>query len=240
LQKQRGLAVNAVFHGSDIWVEKIDLAKSEFFRDFGRGFYVTNIREHAYQRAADIATRHNSGKPVITEYNYIETYPVTVGLNIKKFENVSREWVEFVILNRNRHISHPAHTFDIVEGPIANDRMVVQIRLYEQGKISVEKLIEKLTYREPTHQICFCTLASLYALELVEDKEFHLVTDAITESILEAMTTDFEIAVSTAVKLLYSSKCYENLSNAETMYWRKPWQEIYETIKEECRATLVK
>jgi len=33
-----------VFHGSDIRIDKIDLAKSEFYKDFGRGFYVTNIR----------------------------------------------------------------------------------------------------------------------------------------------------------------------------------------------------
>jgi hypothetical protein len=123
-----------VFHGSDIRIENIDLSKSEYFKDFGRGFYVTNIREQAYLRALDVAKRHNSNKPVITEYKYIETYPVTVGMKIKRFENVSKEWVEFIILNRNRQISHPAHTFDVVEGPIANDKMVIHIRFYGDGK----------------------------------------------------------------------------------------------------------
>jgi len=112
-----------VFHGSDVKIEKIELAKCEYFRDFGRGFYVTNIREHAYLRAIDIAQRNNSGKPVVTEFNYAEVYPITVGLNTKKFDAVSKEWIEFIILNRNRRISHPAHTYDIVEGPIANDRV---------------------------------------------------------------------------------------------------------------------
>ena len=222
-----------VFHGSDVRIEKIDLAKSEFFKDFGRGFYVTNIREHAYLRAVDIAKRYNSSKPVVTEFKYIEAYPVTVGMNIKKFENVSKEWVEFIILNRNRQISHPAHTFDIVEGPIADDKMVVQIRLYEQGKISIEKLIERLTYREPTHQICFCTLASLYALELVDEREFRSAIDNITELILEAMVVDFKIIESTAIKSFYSSKLCEQLSNASTLLWQKPWQKVYGMLKEE-------
>ena len=227
-----------VFHGSDILIEKIDLAKSEFYKDFGRGFYVTNIREHAYQRAKDIAARNNSDKPVITEYKYVETYPLTVGLSIKKFENISREWVEFIILNRNRRISHPAHTYDIVEGPIANDRMVIQIQLYEQGKISAEELIKKLTYRESTHQICFCTLASLYALELIEDKEFSNVTDNISEAILEAMVADYKITEADTIKIFYSSECYKNLSNADTLLWQKSWHEIYEILKEECRLAL--
>ena len=222
-----------VFHGSDVRIEKIDLAKSEFFKDFGRGFYVTNIREHAYLRAADVSKRHNSDKPIVTEFKYIETYPVTVGMNIKKFENVSKEWVEFIMLNRNRQISHPAHTFDIVEGPIANDRMVAQIRMYEQGKISIEKLIEKLTYGETTHQICFCTIASLYALELVDENEFRSAVDDITETILEAMVVDFKVTVSVAIKTFYSSKSYKILSNADTLLWQKPWQEIYEMFKEE-------
>ncbi|MCL2721844.1 MAG: DUF3990 domain-containing protein [Treponema sp.] len=224
-----------VFHGSDIRIEKIDLAKSEFFRDFGRGFYVTNIREHAFQRANDIAARHNSYKPVITEFKYTEAYPITIGMNVKKFESISREWVEFVVLNRNRQIFHPAHTFDIVEGPIANDKMVIQIRLYEQGKISIEELIEKLTYREPTHQICFCTLASLYALELVDDNNFYSVIDNMTTVILEEMVVDLKITESTAIKRLYSSKSYEQLSNPETLLWQKTWQEIYKIIKEEHR-----
>jgi hypothetical protein len=222
-----------VFHGSDIRIENIDLSKSEYFKDFGRGFYVTNIREQAYLRASDVAKRHNSNKPVITEYKYIETYPITVGMKIKKFEDVSKEWVEFIILNRNRQISHPAHTFDIVEGPIANDKMVVQIRLYEQGKISIDELIEKLTYRNPTHQICFCTLTSLYALELVEDKDFLFTIDEITNNILEKLVIDFNMSESNALIKLYSSKFYENLTNADSSLWENTWQINYKMLQKE-------
>ena len=224
-----------VFHGSDVRIEKIDLTKSEFFKDFGRGFYVTNIREHAYLRAIDVVKRRNSDKPIITEFNYADTYPVTIGMNIKKFETVSKEWVEFIMLNRNRNISHPAHTFDIVEGPIANDKMVIQIRLYEQGKISIEQLVEKLTYREPTHQICFCTLASLYALELVDDKEFRFIIDDITGVILEAMVADLKTTESAVMKTFYSSETYKKLSDANTLFWKKPWQDVYKILKEELR-----
>jgi hypothetical protein len=222
-----------VFHGSDIRIENIDLSKSEYFKDFGRGFYVTNIREQAYLRALDVAKRHNSNKPVVTEYNYMEAYPITVGMKVKKFEDVSKEWVEFIILNRNRQISHPAHTFDIVEGPIANDKMVVQIRLYEQGKIPIDKLIEKLTYRDPTHQICFCTLASLYALELIEDKNLLFTIDEIINNILERTIIDFDLSESEALKLLYFSKFYKNLTDSDSLLWKNKWQINYEIFKKE-------
>jgi hypothetical protein len=225
-----------VFHDSNVRIEKIDLGRSEFFKDFGRGFYVTCIREHAYQRAADVTERNNSGKPIVTEFSYMEAYPVTVGMNIKKFENVSEEWVEFIMLNRNRRISHPAHTFDIVEGPIADDRMVIQIRLYEQAKISMEKLIEKLTYREPTHQICFCTLASLYALEIVENKDFQFAVEDITDSVINAFIEDCEKQESAAIKTFFSTNLYEQLSNSDTLLWQKPWQDIYEMFKEELKS----
>ncbi|MCL2072327.1 MAG: DUF3990 domain-containing protein [Marinilabiliaceae bacterium] len=33
-----------VFHGSDTRIEKIDLTKGKEHPDFGRGFYVTNVR----------------------------------------------------------------------------------------------------------------------------------------------------------------------------------------------------
>lgn len=222
-----------VFHGSNVKIAKIDLSKSEFFKDFGRGFYVTNIRDHAYLRAVDSVKLRKFGKPIVTEFKYVENYPITVGMNIKKFDNVSKEWVEFIMLNRNRNISHPAHTHDIVEGPIADDRMVIQIRKYEQGIISLEKLIEKLTYREITHQICFCTLASLYALELVDEKKQHCVIDDITESILESMVIDFKMTESIAIKTFYSSKIYKSLSDIDSLLWQKSWQGIYELLKKE-------
>jgi hypothetical protein len=154
-------------------------------------------------------------------------------MKIKKFDDVSREWIEFIILNRNRHISHPAHTFDIVEGPIANDKMVIQIRLYEQGKISINKLIGKLTYRNPTHQICFCTLASLYALELVEDKDFLFIIDEITNNILEKLVIDFNLLESAVLKTLYASKFYEDLTNQDSLLWKNTWQINYEILKTE-------
>ena len=48
---------------------------------------------------------------------------------VKRFEDYCEEWAEFVFANRNNaHRDRPVHDYDIVYGPIANDRVGLQIR----------------------------------------------------------------------------------------------------------------
>lgn len=220
-----------VFHGSDIRIEKIDLAKGGEFKDFGRGFYVTNIRKHAHQRAIDASFVHGT-TPVVTEFDYLEAYPVTMNLAVKHFENVSEEWVKFIIMNRSREINHPAHAFDIVEGPIANDWITSQIERYQKGKITIEKLIEKLTYREQTHQICFCTPESLWALELIDD-DIRFDIEDITNAIVEVLTIERNMDELTAIRTLFSSAVYEQLSGSDTKMYLSSWIDIYSMLIQE-------
>ena len=219
-----------VYHGSDVRINEIDLSKSGNFKDFGRGFYVTNILKHAQIRATDIA-QVNGSQPVVTEFEYIEEYPVTMGMKIKKFETISAEWVEFIVMNRNRRIAHPAHSFDIVEGAIADDWVTMQIDRYIRKKISVEKLIEKLKYRELTHQICFCTTESLFALELLDDDKLFEIED-ITNAVVKKLSIENNLNGLDAMKLFFNSKTYEDLTNSETA---KNEEEIYESIKSEIK-----
>jgi hypothetical protein len=227
-----------VFHGSDIRIEKIELDKGGDFRDFGRGFYVTNIRKHAHQRAIDIAAEHGT-RPVVTAFDYLEAYPVTTKMAMKHFENVSEEWVRFVIMNRDKSNSHPAHAYDIVEGPIANDWITSQIKNYQKGKITIEELIENLTYREHTHQICFCTHRSLWALELVDDDTYFEVED-ISRAIIEALTLEGKMETLVAMRSFYASATYAQLSNPDTGLYARPWEEVYSLFKQELENTSAK
>ena len=215
-----------VFHGSNIKIEKIDIAKSEYYRDFGRGFYVTKIRKHAKQRAVETVKKQNSGKPIVTEFKYFEHYPETVKLSVKRFSNVSEEWAKFIIMNRSRDNAHPAHNFDIVEGPIADDKMVLQIQKYFLGEITIETLIRRLTYKEPTHQICFCTVKSLYALELANDKKFQITLDEISAKIIENIVESDKLTEQDATDIFLTSATYAQLANESAMLWQKSWQEI--------------
>ena len=48
------------YHGSDTYIDAIDLAKSKPRKDFGCGFYVTNIYRQAEDMANRVAHWHNT------------------------------------------------------------------------------------------------------------------------------------------------------------------------------------
>jgi hypothetical protein len=141
-----------VYHGSYIRIETIDLSQAEANKDFGKGFYVTNIQKHAKRWAERIAREHNA-MPVITEFLFYETAYTDSIYNVLRFSQPCRKWVEFVMMNRDPNIPKPAHSYDIVEGPIANDWVTSQIKLYEKGKISMETLTNTGSYLKPWQEI---------------------------------------------------------------------------------------
>ena len=61
-----------------------------------------------------------------------------------------------------------AHDYDIVYGPVANDRVYLQFGLYEAGAISVETLIRELKTYKLVDQYLFHTNKALTALHFVE------------------------------------------------------------------------
>ena len=50
--------------------------------------------------------------------------------DLEVFPDYSEEWAEFVVMNRKNDSDIPAHSYDIVIGPIADDTVGVQIRRY--------------------------------------------------------------------------------------------------------------
>lgn len=40
-----------LYHGSNIVIDQIDLSKCKSYKDFGQGFYLTEIKEQAEQMA---------------------------------------------------------------------------------------------------------------------------------------------------------------------------------------------
>ena len=218
-----------VYHGSDVRIEKVDLSKSKDFRDFGKGFYVTTIREHAHKWATRIAEDSDT-EPVVTEFEYHERNVERIGLKIKRFSHVSEEWVKFVIMNREEDTELQKHDYDIVEGPIANDWVTSQIRNYLKNKITLEKLLKRLHYREETYQICFCTPNSLFLLEQIGYDDIYN-TEEITNSIIETLMLDYNMDEKTAMENFYLTELYTRLADRDTELHTKPWQEIYEMLK---------
>ena len=60
------------------------------------------------------------------------------------------------------------HDYDIVYGPVANDRVYLQFGLSEAGAISVETLIRELKTYRLVDQYLFHTEKALKALRFIE------------------------------------------------------------------------
>lgn len=68
----------------------------------------------------------------------------------------------------NRTNKNFTHNYDIVYGPVANDRVYLQFGLYEAGAISIDTLIRELKTYKLVDQYLFHTEKALTALKFVE------------------------------------------------------------------------
>ena len=108
------------------------------------------------------------GTPVMNEYVFDETILSSDELRILTFAEYSRQWAEFIFLNRNNKTDEPAHSYDIVYGPIANDRVGVQIGKYEAGDITLDQFLNNLKYMKGvTFQYFFGTKRAISKLQKV-------------------------------------------------------------------------
>ena len=146
-----------LYHGSTVDITRIDLSRSRPNKDFGRGFYLSADKQQAL-RMAQFKALTEDGQPVLNTYEFDERAMTDERLRVLTFDGYSRQWADFIFLNRNNPVERPAHDYDIVYGPIANDRVGVQIGKYEAGDITLDQFLENLKYmRGVTFQYYFGT-----------------------------------------------------------------------------------
>lgn len=88
------------------------------------------------------------------------------------FENPTDEWVDFVMANRTN--KDFIHSYDIVYGPVANDRVYAAFALYEGGLLDKQTLIAELKVYKLVDQFLFHTKEALRAIVFIEAKEVTL------------------------------------------------------------------
>ncbi len=156
-----------LYHGSTVKIDHIDLQKSRPNKDFGRGFYLSADRQQAW-RMGEFKALTEGGEPVMNEYNFDENLLSSDELSVLTFDGYTREWADFIFLNRNNKTNKPAHNYDIVYGPIANDRVGVQIGKYEAGDITLDQFLQNLRYMKGvTFQYYFGTERAITKLQKV-------------------------------------------------------------------------
>ena len=133
-----------LYHGTNKDFDKIDLSKSKPNKDFGRGFYLSADYKQALNMARVKVEQLETGSPVVQTYEIAED--TWKSLRVLRFENYSEEWAKFILVNRNNPTNLPTHEYDVVIGPIANDRVGVQLWKYENRSIDLPTLVRNLQY----------------------------------------------------------------------------------------------
>lgn len=153
-----------LYHGTNISFEDILLNKCLPHKDFGKGFYLTPIRRRALERALDKCDKTGEGVPVILTYK-IEEEKLD-DLNVIRFDNMDKSWLDFILKNRDRK-NKDGHKYDVVIGPVADDGVITSISLFEAHVIDEETLMKRLKYPKPYIQYAFCTQKALDRLKRI-------------------------------------------------------------------------
>lgn len=163
-----------LYHGSNIDIKSIDLSKCKPYKDFGKGFYLTTIKEQAKRMALRVS-RMYGGQPVLNVYTFDESLITSGKLNVRIFKNPSEEWAAFVITNRNykriqnfQSDNNINNQYDLVIGPIADDDLALLFRQFSDGLISVETLLKEMEFKKLTDQYSFHSENALSYLKKIE------------------------------------------------------------------------
>ena len=152
-----------LYHGSHIEVKNPKIITSSRVGDFGRGFYTTSNLEQARRWAQIRAIQENQPFGVVTVFDVPDHLFSHPELQIKSFENANDVWLDFVLANR-KDVDFD-HEFDLVCGPVADDRVYVCLNMLEDGLADRETVIRKLKTYVLADQILFHTAKSLLFLE---------------------------------------------------------------------------
>ena len=159
-----------VYHGSLEIVETPEIREPNRTLDYGSGFYTTTSSEQAEEWVRRKMKGNRVAKGFVNEYELDIDNLQSVKCLL--FESPTDEWIDFVMNNRlNKDF---VHDYDIVYGPVANDRVYTCFALYEGGLMSKQNLLAELKTYELVDQYLFHTEQALQLLTFTKTNEILL------------------------------------------------------------------
>lgn len=156
-----------VYHGSLERVIVSEIREPNRTLDYGSGFYTTTSYKQAEEWVRKRMEDSGVAKGFVNEYELdldkLASYKCLL------FESPSDEWIEFVMSNRLK--KGFKHDYDVVYGPVANDRVYTCFALYEGGIMSKENLLAELKTYKLVDQYLLHTEQSLNLLTFIKAKE---------------------------------------------------------------------
>ncbi len=135
-----------LYHSSNISVESPDILHSRANLDFGKGFYLTPIKDQAISYAQRFLRRMQDA--------WLNEYELTYSSNDwkeKVFYSYDKEWLDFISECR---AGNDEFNYDVVIGGIADDKVIQTLDRYFQKEITPLQALGKLKYEKPNLQYC--------------------------------------------------------------------------------------
>ncbi|MBR2230404.1 MAG: DUF3990 domain-containing protein [Prevotella sp.] len=139
-----------VFHGSTIVIKQPLAAAGRKMLDFGQGFYVTDIKQQA-ESWAERMQRIKMENGIVNVYE-LDLEKVKADYSYYKFENYDLDWLQFIVANRIGRTD--VKKYDVVEGGVANDRVIDTVEAYMANMMTLETALGELSKHKPNNQLC--------------------------------------------------------------------------------------
>ena len=209
-----------VYHGSTVAVENPDISHSYRPLDFGKGFYVTSVREQAVRWARRKAALLGSGKAIVSIYDMQDN---TDGLTVKTFDPDLLEWIDFVCGCRDGR--HEFQQYDLICGKVANDRVFRVVDMYHMGIWEKERALKEIKVYPTYDQIAFITQKAIDQLlafrsfeevqAMSEEKKKKVYQENLEERIISYIAETYKVSFEDAMRIYYSSKLANKIHNGE-------------------------
>lgn len=142
-----------LYHGSTQPIEHPLAKAGRPDLDFGKGFYLTKLQSQAERWAVRmrLIRAQETAWVSIYEFNYEKAFDPKLFRSIS-FESYNRQWLDFIAASRKGQ--QPWLGYDVIEGGVANDRVIDTVEDYISGIITAEQALGQLVYTTPNHQMC--------------------------------------------------------------------------------------
>lgn len=134
-----------LYHGTNVDFTVIDLNKSQRGKDFGCGFYLSESERQA-EEMSNFKVQLFGGQSIVQSYEFDDGHLKDGTLRFLCFDGYTKDWATFILANRQNKSADNIHGYDVVYGPIANDKVGAQIRNLIEQNINMDTFLERLKY----------------------------------------------------------------------------------------------
>ena len=139
-----------IYHGGISVVDKPSVTAGRPQLDFGQGFYVTDIKAQA-ESWAERMQRIKAAVGIVNVYE-LDMDKIKAAFRYHCFERYDEAWLQFIVANRMGGKDY--EQYDVIEGGVANDRVIDTVEAYMSNLMPLDAALRELSRHKPNNQLC--------------------------------------------------------------------------------------